>query len=134
MGDTIPFCWEYTHQRAFEDIKNLAVKCCNYHRWPLNYNDDTLPVNVVTDGCGTSIAGVISQGQNWRKAEVAAFYSAKLNTAQQNYPVHKIEMLADVETMLRHRDILQGTSFIWYMDHKGLVHLLNQKNLSGHQA
>ena len=26
-GDTVPFRWEYTHQRAFEDIKKLAVKC-----------------------------------------------------------------------------------------------------------
>jgi len=65
---------------------------------------------------------------------VAVFYSAKLNAAQCNYPVHEQEMLAGVETMLRHRDILQGTHFIWLTDHKGLIHLLNQKNLSGHQA
>jgi hypothetical protein len=57
-----------------------------------------------------------------------------LNKAQQNYPVHEIEMLAGVETMLCHCDILQGCSFCWYTDHKALVHLLNQKNLSGCQA
>jgi hypothetical protein len=62
------------------------------------------------------------------------FYSAKLNPAQQNYPVHEIEMLAGVETMLRHTDILQGTQFKWLTDHKGLTYLLNQKNLSGRQA
>jgi len=60
---------------------------------------------------------------------VAAFYSAKLNATQRNYPVHEQEMLAGVETMLRHHDILQGTHFIWLTDHKGLIHLLNQKNL-----
>ena len=65
---------------------------------------------------------------------ISAFYSAKLNPAQQNYPVHEIEMLAGVETMLRHADILQGTKFKWLTDHKGLTHLLNQKNLSGRQA
>lgn len=43
-------------------------------------------------------------------------------------------MLAGVETMLRHRDILQGVKFTWYTDHKGLIHLLEQKNLSGRQA
>ena len=133
-GDTVPFRWEYTHQRAFEDIKKLAVKCRDHHRKPLDYGSESLPINVVTDGCITGIAGVISQGKDWRTAKVAAFYSAKLNSAQQNYPVHEIEMLAGVETMMRHRDILQGARFTWFTDHKGLVHLLNQRNLSGRQA
>jgi hypothetical protein len=43
-------------------------------------------------------------------------------------------MLAGVETMLRYRDILQGVRFRWYTDHKGLIHLLNQRNLSRRQA
>lgn len=89
---------------------------------------------MVTDGCVTGVAGVISQGKDWHTAKVTAFYSAKLNSAQQNYPVHEIEMLAGVETMLRHCDILQGAKFRWYTNHKGLVTLLEQKNLSGRQA
>ena len=56
---------------------------------------------MVTDGCATGISGLVSQGDNWRTARIAAFYSAKLNPAQQNYPVHEIEMLAGIETMLR---------------------------------
>ena len=36
--------------------------------------------------------------------------------------------------MLHHTDLLQGVKFKWVMDHKGLTHLLNQKNLSGCQA
>jgi hypothetical protein len=43
-------------------------------------------------------------------------------------------MLAGVESMLRHCDILQGCKFVWVTDHKGFIHLLNQKNLSGRQA
>lgn len=104
-------------QRAFEDIKHLANDCRDHHRKPLNYGPDAEPVNVVTDGCGTGIAGVVSQSPDWKTATVAAFYSAKLNAAQQNYPVHEIEMLAGVETMQRYRDIL-----------------LKQKDLSGRQA
>ena len=77
---------------------------------------------------------MIDQGIDWKLVCVAAFYSAKLNLAQQNYSVHEIEMLAGIETMLRHRDILQGAKFIWITDHKGLIHLLKQKDLSGHQA
>jgi hypothetical protein len=89
---------------------------------------------MITDGCSTGISGLISQGDDWKTAKIAAFYSAKLNPAQQNYPVHEIEMFAGVETMLRHVDILQGANFKWLTDHKGLTYLLNQKNLSGRQA
>jgi transposase InsO family protein len=43
-------------------------------------------------------------------------------------------MLAGIETMLRHKDILQGVHFKWITDHKGLIYLLNQKSVSGRQA
>ena len=89
---------------------------------------------MITDGCSMGISGVMSQGIKWKTARIAAFYSAKLNPALQNYPIHEIEMLAGVETMLWHADILQGAHFQWLTDHKGLIYLLNQKNLSGQQA
>ena len=67
---------------------------------------------LINDGSATGVAGVIAQGMNWKSPHVVAFYLAKLNSAQQNYPVHEIEMLAGIETMLRHQDILQGARFI----------------------
>ncbi|RDB29688.1 Retrovirus-related Pol polyprotein from transposon opus [Hypsizygus marmoreus] len=133
-GDTVPFRWEYIHQRAFEDVKAIVEKGRHNRRVPLVYGIDALPVFLVTDGCATGIAGVITQGLDWRSGTVAAFFSAKLNSAQQNYPVHEIEMLAGVEAMIRHTDILQGTHFKWITDHKGLIHLVEQRNLSGRQA
>ena len=66
---------------------------------------------MITDGSATGILGIVDQGDNWKTARVTAFYSAKLNSAQQNYSVHEIEMLADIETMLRHMNILQETKF-----------------------
>jgi len=71
---------------------------------------------MMTDACLGGIGGVIAQGEDWRSAKVAAFYSAKLNAAQRNYPVHEQEMLAGVETMLRHCDILQGTHSLYLVD------------------
>ncbi|KAJ3500276.1 hypothetical protein NMY22_g19310 [Coprinellus aureogranulatus] len=127
-ADGVPFRWTHTHQRAFEEIKSLAVRCRDHHRKPLVYGADAPPVNLVTDGCVTGIAGVISQGKDWKTANVAAFFSAKLNSAQQNYAVHEIELLAGIESMLRYRDILQGVHFRWYTDHKGLTHFLEQRN------
>ena len=133
-GDKVPFRWGYTEQRAFEEVKDLVHLTRNHSRAPLDYSIDGPPIWMVTDGCATGISGVISLGEDWKTAKIAAFYSAKLNSAQQNYPVHEIEMLAGVETMLWYCDILQGVSFKWLTDHKGLTHLLNQKNLSGRQA
>lgn len=95
-GDTVPFRWEFTQQRA------------------LKYDPGHAPIFMITDGCATGISGLVSQGTDWKSAKVSAFYSAKLNSAQQNY--------------------VQGTHFQWVTDHKGLIHLLNQKNLSGRQT
>ena len=133
-GDTVPFRWGYTEQRAFDEVKALVHQVREHRRVPLNYAKDAPPIWMVTDGCSTGISGLVSQGEDWKEAKIAAFYSAKLNPAQQNYPTHEIEMFAGVETMLRHIDILQGVKFKWLTDHKGLTYLLNQKNLSGRQA
>ena len=101
-GDTVPFRWTYTEQRAFEQVKDLVQQARQHSRKPLNYAPSGEQIWLITDGCSTRISGIISQGKHWKNAKIAAFYSAKLNSAQQNYPVHEIEMLAGVETMLRH--------------------------------
>ena len=133
-GDTVPFRWGFTEQRAFDEVKSLVHHAREHRRVPLIYTEGAPTIWMVTDGCATGISGLVSQGNDWKTAKIAAFYSAKLNPAQQNYPVHEIEMLAGIETMLRHADILQGAKFKWLTDHKGLTYLLNQKNLSGRQA
>jgi hypothetical protein len=133
-SDLLSFWWSYTLQRAFEDTKHTVHVGRSHHGKLLLYGEGRPPILLVTDRCSSGIAGVVCQGEDWKNAKVAAFFSAKLNPAQQNYPVHEIEMLAGVEAMLRHRDILQGCLFTWVMDHKGLIHLMNQKNLLGRQA
>ncbi|PSS18923.1 hypothetical protein PHLCEN_2v3139 [Hermanssonia centrifuga] len=128
------FHWDYTQQRAFDEVKRLVHGHREHHRVPLDYSDGAPPIWLITDGSVSGVAGVISQGPERRTAKVAAFFSAKLTPAQANYPIHEIEMLAGVESMRRHRDILLGCHFTWVTDHKGLTHLLRQKNLSARQA
>ncbi len=130
-GDVVPFCWGYTKQRAFEDIKRIIGEGSNWSRVPLDYSEGVPPVWLVTDGCATGIAGVVIQGPTWQTGKIAAYYSAKLNSTQQNYSVTDIEMLAGIETMLRYCDILQGQHFTWVTDHKVLTFLPSQKDLSG---
>jgi hypothetical protein len=101
---------------------------------PLDYSPGHQKVWMMTDASATGVGGVITQGDDWRTARMAAFYSTKMSSAQRNYPVHEQKLLAGVETMTRHRDILQGVPFTWLTDHKALTHFLTQKNLSGWQA
>lgn len=64
-GDIVPFYWEYTHQNAFENIKNLAVLCKDHHKKPLKYSEYVLPVGIMADGCSMGIAGVfVCQGKD----------------------------------------------------------------------
>ena len=130
-AETQPFRWNFTEQRAFNTVKQYVASCAPHSRVPLNYNQGHDPIWVMTDACGNGVGNVVTQGPDWKSAKVATFYSAKVSSAQWNYPVHEQELLAGVETMLRHCNILQGTHFTWVTDHKGLTHILNQKDLSG---
>lgn len=58
-GDTVPFRWSYTHQRAFEDVKSITQQGRNHHRTPLKYGKGVPPVWLVTDGCSSGVAGVV---------------------------------------------------------------------------
>ena len=79
MGDTVPFQWGYTEQHAFDEVKMLAHNVREHHRVLLDYLKSALPVWMITDGCATGISGLVSQGEDWKNAKVAVFYSAKLN-------------------------------------------------------
>ena len=132
--ETRPFQWGYTEQRAFEMVKRYVSACAPHCHVPLNYGPNCDPIWVMMDACGNGISGVVAQGHEWKGAKVAAFYSVKMSSAQCNYPVHEQEMMAGVETMICHRDILQGVRFTWVTDHKSLTHILDQKDLSGRQV
>ena len=132
--ETKPFQWGYTEQHTFEMVKHYVSACTPHCRVPLDYGPNRDPIWVMMDACGNGLGGVVAQGRTWKGAKVAAFYSAKMLSAQRNYPVHEQEMMAGIETMLRHRDILQGVRFTWVTDHKSLTYILDQKDLSGRQV
>lgn len=90
------------------------------------------PVNLMIDACQTGGGGVITQG-NTHRFNVIAFWSGKFNCAQQNYPVHKRELLAIVESLKRYRHLLMGITFYIYTDHKPIECLMTQKHLSARQ-
>ena len=108
--------------------------CREHQQVPNEHAKDADPVWFTMDTCINGIATVIAQGPYWKTAAVAAFFSTKMSPAQQNYPVHEQEMLAGIEGMLWYHNILQGVHFSWMTNNKGLIHLYQQKNLSGQQA
>lgn len=91
-GDAVPFRWEFVHQRVFEEVKEITHAHRDHHRVPLQHGSGAPQIWMITDGCSSGIGGVICQGDDWKTAKVAPFFSAKLNPAQQNYPVHEIEI------------------------------------------
>ena len=51
MGDAVPFCWGYTEQHAFENVKELVGATRNHCQQPLDYSLTAEPIWMVTDGC-----------------------------------------------------------------------------------
>ncbi|PBK86477.1 hypothetical protein ARMGADRAFT_1035642 [Armillaria gallica] len=72
-------------------FKETVEKHWNHSHVPLDYLPDHKPIWMVTDTCS---------GSDWQKGNIAAFYSTKLNLAQQNYAVHELEMLAGIKMMM----------------------------------
>ena len=132
-SESRPWRWDDTTQRSFDEVKQIVSEHRDQRRKALDYSKDAPPIWVTTDGCLTGGGGYVSQGKNPAKADVVGFWSGKWNSAQQNYPVHELELLALVETLKRFRGILHGTKFVVRTDHKTLTHFMKQKELSHRQ-
>ena len=76
------------------------------------------------------------QGQDWKFASVAAFWSGKFTSTQQNYPVHEQELLAIVECFRLWRQYLEGAKHTIqvFTDHNNLQYFTTTKQLSRRQA
>jgi hypothetical protein len=100
----------------------------------LDYSPGAPPINLVCDASLTGGSGVVSQGEDLASAKILAFWSGKFNSAQQNYPVHEQDILGIIESLKQFQHMLMGTKFRVFTDHKGLEHIMTQKNLSLRQV
>ena len=86
--------------------------------WSIASNTDfNAPFEIQTDAYKLQIDAVISQ-----KGKPIAFYSQKMNSAQQNYTTTEKELLSIVATLKEFRNILLGHQITIYTDHKNLTY------------
>ena len=91
-----PWKWTDVAQQAFLAAKNMLIK-----EAMLNYPDFTKPFHIHSDASDLQLGAVISQN-----GMPLAYYTRKLNSAQQNYTVGEKELLGIVEGLKAFENIL----------------------------
>ena len=83
----------------------------------LGYPDFNAPFETHTDASKLQLGAVISE-----TGKPIAFYSRKMNSAQQNFTTTEKELLSIVETLKKFRNILLGHQITVYTDHKNITY------------
>ena len=113
--------WTPACQRSFEATKSaLAEATLLHHPRP------GAPLALTTDASNTAIGGVLEQRgpKGW---EPLAFWSAKLEPNQTQWPPYDRELLAAFRGTRHFRSWIEGRAFTLYTDHQSLVPSIHKK-------
>ncbi len=108
----VPFKWTEVHQEAFEEMKRVIS-----HETMLTFPDFNKPFHIFTDASNYQLGAVIMQ-----EGAPIAFYSRKMDKAQQRYTTGEQELLSIVETLKEFKNILLGQELIVHTDHKNILY------------
>lgn len=124
------FKWSAEAQESFEKMK--AALCSAPI---LVLPDPELPYVITTDASGFAIGACLSQDQG-NGLQPICYMSKKMLPAEINYPIHHKELLAVICALKEWRHYVHGSKFTVkvFTDHKSLIHLQTQPNLSERQA
>jgi cleavage and polyadenylation specificity factor subunit 1 len=116
-----PITWTPRLERAFNRCKESLS-----HATLLAHPDPSAPLALVTDASSIAMGAVLQQRVNnaWQPL---AFFSKKLNTAQQKYSAYDCELLAVYEAVRHFRHMLEARHFVIFTDHKPITYAFQQK-------
>ena len=124
----VPFQWTDRTQDSFEMLKSKITSAPVLQTFHPDY-----PTIVTTDASTFAIGAVLEQDGPDGRLPVA-FTSRTLNSAEQNYAPHELELLAIVDTLRAWRSYLHGRKFLVHTDHHPLRYLQTQEHLSPRQV
>lgn len=96
--------------------------------------DWTKPFRCHVDAMQTAVGGTLTQLDANGHDRVIAYYSRRLNSAEENYTSNDRELLGLVYFLKRFRCYLEGSSFEVLTDNKVLQNFLTKKTLSRREA
>ena len=124
--------WEWTplHDAAFRQVKELCSSAEVIK--PIDYESKD-QIYLITDASQVGTGAWIGQGPNRDLIKPAGFSSKKFNPAQQRYSTFDKEFLAMAQGLVSFQSQLQGSRFIILTDHKPLVTVHMNPNLTDKQ-
>lgn len=121
------FIWSESLENSFRSLITAITTAPT-----LILPDPTKPYVITADACGYGIGACLMQDHG-RGLQPIAFLSKKLTDAELRYPNHERELLALYRTLKEWRHYLYGSKFVLKTDHRNLLWLLTQKQLSSRQ-
>lgn len=118
------FEWNDNCQDAFEKLKTALITppVLAFPRFDLDFI-------LTTDASKVSCSGILSNREG-RDERPIQYFSRSLNEAQTKYSAIELELLAIIWSVEWFRAYLYGRKFYIYTDHKPLVYLFSNRNMS----
>jgi hypothetical protein len=125
------FYWNEATDASFKRLKNRFT-CAPI----LRHFDEMLPIRIETDASTFAISGILSQLFEDEKWHPVAFISRKLQSAELNYEVYDLELLAIVYSFKQWRHYLEGAQHTIQVltDHNNLRSIRSVQKLNPRQA
>jgi hypothetical protein len=122
---TVKWAWGPKESKAWQALKDAICK-----EPVLAAYDPRLPVEAHTDASDKTLGATIEHRYSCGHTQPIAFWSKKLDGAQQNYDTTNRELMAIVEAFKAHRPWMQGSPkpVVVWSDHAALQHWLDPKN------